>query len=292
MRLLRAATLTVADPEATARRYAEWLDYAVVERGAVDAALAASWGTPASVGRPFVLCRPASGADIFLRFVAGEPPADYRPLRTYGWAAVEICVQDTPAVNDRMQRSPFTIIGEPKALEGLPTIFPMQVRGPDQEIVYLTQINGDLPDQDLPRARSLIDHLFILVLACSDMDASARWLEQALRLQAGRTIELVYSMLNDAFDLPKDRRHALATLVHGRDVFLEVDQYPPEATARPTRAGELPPGVALCTLLHPEFDSLGGWIAPPLARPGALYGGRRSGALRGPDGVLVEVVEA
>lgn len=292
MELLRAATLTVADPEATAARYAEWLDYSILERGPVPEDLAASWGCPASAGSASVTCRPASGAEVFLRFVQGDTPSDYKPLRTHGWAAIEICTQDTHAVNARMERSPFEIIGPPKELDGLPAIFPMQVKGPDQEIVYLTQIRDNLPAYDLPRAASLIDKLFIIVLACSDLQASLDWFETELKLSAGRSMDLVYTMINAAFDLPPDTKHTLATMVHGRDCFLELDQYPAATTARPTEPGALPPGIAITTFRHPDFEALKSWITPPAVRDGPVYGGRRSGTLRAPDGTLVEVVEA
>ncbi len=293
MQLLRAATLTTPDPAATAALYTRWLDYETVETGEIDATLAMSWGAPACAGRRYAVCRPVSGMDIHLRFVQGCAPSEYRPLRTYGWAAIELCVSDVLAVDARLKVSPFEIIGPPKPLDGLPTIFPMQVKGPDQEIVFLTQVLGDLPDYDLPRAASLVDHLFILVLACSDLEASSRWLEQALKLQGGRAIELAYGVLSDAFGLPPDHRHRIATLTHGRDVFLEVDQYPQAATVRPQTPGELPPGVAMATLRHPEFDALEGpWLAPPARRDGVIYGGRRAGVIIGPDGVRVEVVEA
>ena len=293
MHLLRAATLVTLDPDTTAALYARWLDYEVVETGEIPTTLAESWSAPAMSGRRYVVCRPASGADIYIRFVQGVASAAYRALRTYGWAAIEICVQDVLAVDARMQVSPFQIIGPPKPLDGLPTIFPMQVKGPDQEVVFLTQILGDLPEYELPRAQSLVDRLFILVLACSDLEASSRWLEQALKLQAGPAIELAYGVLSNAFDLPPEHKHRIATLTHGRDVFLEVDQYPDAATARPQAAGELPPGVAMATLRHPEFDTLEGpWIRPPVQRDGIVYGGGRAGVMAGPDGVLVEVVEA
>jgi len=292
MELLRAATLTTPDLDAAVARYEQFLDYAVVERGEVAVDLAEAWGAPASAGRRYAAVQPASGAQVFIRFVEGEVPPDYRSLRTYGWAAIEICVQDTLAVNARMESSPFTIIGPPKQLDGLPAIFPMQVRGPDGEIVYLTQIRDNLPDYDLPRAGSLIDKLFILVLACSDMEASAAWFRETLGIQHGRTMEIVYSMINQAFSLSEGAKHRLATGIHERDCFLEFDQYPAEATARPCVAGALPPGVAMTTLRHPQFDAIPGqWITPPAPRAGAIYGGRRAGTLRTPDGSLVEVVE-
>ncbi len=293
MQLWRAATLTTPDPAATAALYTRWLDYETVETGEVDAAQATSWGAPACAGRRYAVCRPASGADIYLRFVQGRAPSDYRALRTYGWAAIELCVADVLAVHARLEGSPFEVIGPPKPLDGLPTIFPMQVKGPDQEVVFLTQVLGDLPDYDLPRAASLVDRLFILVLACSDLEASSRWLERALGLQGGRAMELAYGVLSDAFGLPADHRHRIATLTHGRDVFLEVDQYPPEATVRPQAPGELAPGVGLATFRHPKFDALEGpWASPPARRGGVVYDGRRAGVMVGPDGVRVEVVEA
>jgi hypothetical protein len=240
-----------------------------------------------------VVAAPASGADVFLRFIDGEVPLDYRPLRTFGWAAIEICVQDVLAVNARMLESPFEIIGPPKKLDGLPTIFPMQVKGPDQEIVFLTEINGDPPDQILPRAASLIDKLFILVLACSDLGASTRWFAEHVTLDPGRELDLVYSVINSAFDLPDDTKHTLLTMTHERDVFLELDQYPAQTTVRPQTKGALPPGIAIASFIHPAFDTLSGaWIAPPVVRAGPLYGGRRVGCMKAPDGTLVEVVEA
>jgi catechol 2,3-dioxygenase-like lactoylglutathione lyase family enzyme len=293
MKLLRAATLTVPDCQGAADRYTRWFDYTVVDSGLVPDDLAASWGAPASAGRKFVVARPASGAEVFLRFIEGDPAPDYAPLRTFGWAAIEICVQDVLAVNARMAESPFEIIGPPKKLEGLPTIFPMQVEGPDREIVFLTEINGDPPDQVLPRAASLIDKLFILVLACSDLRASTRWFAEHLRLDAGRELDLVYSVINSAFDLPPDTRHTLLTMTHDQDVFLELDQYPVQTTHRAAPPGALPPGIAMATFIHPDLAGAPGpWIAPPVARDGPLYGGRRVGCMRAPDGTLVEVVEA
>ncbi len=292
MKLLRAATLVVADPTATAARYREWLDYSDVESGRLPADLAAAWGCPASAGKTYVVLRPSSGAAVFLRFVEGDPVPDYVPLRTYGWAAAEICVQDVLTVNERMLKSPFEIIGPPKQIPGLPTIYPMQVKGPDQEIVYLTQINGDLPDQDLPRAASLIDKLFILVMAASDLTRSLEWFRDVVGLSFGRSVEIPYTMISKAFGQPMDTKHTLCTMTDERDIFLELDQLPDEATVRPRHEGQLPPGIALCTLLHRDLSAIkGDWITPPVRRDGPFYEGRLTGTLRAPDGTLVELVQ-
>lgn len=297
VRLLRSATLSVADVTRSQALYHDNLDYQTVEEGTVDAALAASWGADAAQGARFVVMQPKSGRPIFLRFVEQPAHPDYRPLRTYGWAAIEICVQDTLAVNARMEQSPFQIIGPPKALDGLPAIFPMQVQGPDGEIVYLTQIRDDLPAYDLPRAESPIDCLFILVLACSDMKGALAFAQERLGLSFGRDMAIQYTMLAKAFGKPPETLYTLATATHERDVFFEFDQYPPAATPRPSHPGHLPPGVAIGGIRLPDFstriDALADFlIAPPQVFEGPIYEGRRAATLRGPDGTLYELVEA
>lgn len=296
MHLMRAATLTVSDISRSRTLYCDWLDYSCVEEGVISPELAQSWDAPKTAGHPYCVLQPTSGAAVYIRLIEQPTVTSYVPLRSYGWAAIEICNQDTLTVNARMERSPFEIIGPPKELDGMPAIFPMQVKGPDGEIVYLTEIRDNLPAYDLPRAESLIDKLFILVMACSDMEASGTWLETHLLIEKGRSMEIIYSMINKAFALPADTKHALATLKHGRDVFLEIDEYPKEAVVRPQHGGMLPPCAAIGSFIHPDFDGLervneGLWITPPQRREGALYKGGRVGTLKDPDGTLIEMIE-
>ena len=294
---MRAATLSVADLDRSINLYCDWLDYSVEERGDVDEALAASWGAPGAANRRYAVLRPASGHDIFIRLIENRIHPDFVALRTYGWAAIEVCVQDVLAANERILESPFEVIGPPKEIDGLPAIFPMQMKGPDEEIVYLTEIRDDLPAFDLPRADALIDRLFILVMACSDMKASLAWMRDHVRIDIGRDeMEIVYTMLANAFDLPHEELHVISTMVHGKDVFLELDQMPPQAGVRPHYENELPQGVAIGTFWHPEFDAIEEicsnlWVTPPTVHDSAVYDGKRAGTLRAPDGTLVEIVE-
>jgi hypothetical protein len=292
MKLLRAATVTVADLSRTISNYETYFDYAVVERGEITNALAESWATPKSAGCAYAVMQPASGADIFLRFVEQPPVEGFKALRSYGWNAIEICVQDVMAVNERMLDSPFEIIGPPNKIPGLDAIHPMQVKGPDEEIVYLTQINDDLPEYNLPRAGSLIDKLFILVMGSSDMEASAKWMQEKCGLAFGREMDIPYTMIAKAYGTPLDELHRICTLIHDKDVFLELDQYPDAATPRPHHEDMLVPGCAIGTLWHPDFDSLPGpWLTAPTVREGAIYKGKRVGVLKDLDGTLIEMVE-
>jgi catechol 2,3-dioxygenase-like lactoylglutathione lyase family enzyme len=290
MRLLRAATLVTPNPDATTRLYEKWFDYKQVEAGVVATDLAEAWGTSAMAGRQYSLIMPASGAPVYLRLIAGQPLADYRPLRSFGWGAIEICVQDVLAVHEKMQRSPFAVIGPPKALDGSPSIWPMQVQGPDGEIIFLTEIRDDEPEARLPRAGCLVDCLFIAVLACADMAATRAWFEANLGLRGGPDFELAYTMLSRAFGLPATAKHKIAVLGHQNDAFLQLDQYPPGAEHRTGRTEELPPGIAMVSFQLPGNQMPTGPAA--LCHPGLLYDGGKSLALRTPEGAMVEVIAA
>lgn len=292
MTLLKCATHVVADLGQAVERYAQWMDYRLVEQGAVPPDLAAAWSAPASAGRAFAVMQPASGEDVFLRFIEGDPVPGYQPIRTWGWAAIELCVTDVMAVNERMLQSPFEVIGPPKVLDGFATVTPMQVRGADLETVYLTQINQPGPDTGLPEPKSLVDRPFIMVLACPDLAKSMAWVRNVFGLAMIDPVAINYSMISLAFGLPEGEKVALSTARGGGQTFLELDQYPAEATARPCHPGALPPGVAITTMLYPDFARLDPhWASAPVVREGPLYGGRRTGVLLTPEGALLEVIE-
>ncbi len=292
MHLLRAGTISVSAIERSRELYERWFDYQTVEQGEVESALAESWGAPNAVGAAYTVLRPASAANKFLRLVEAPVVESFRPLVTYGWAALEFCVKDVLAVNERLEKSPFEIIGPPRKIEGLDAIHPMQVRGPDGEICYCTQINDDLPSFNLPRATSFIDHLFINVLATSNMRTAQRWMVDNLGLAIGReAMEIKYTMLAKAFGTPLDELYTISTVGHGRDVFLEVDQMPPAATSRPRHEGLLPPGIAITTLSMLSLDDVSAkFIKPPARHRSVLYQGGPSATAVGPDGTLFEIV--
>lgn len=264
----------------------------MVESGAIPPDSARSWLAPASAGAAYAVLRPASGANVFLRLIEGEAVPQYRPMRTHGWAAIEICVADVLAVAERMLQSPFEIIGPPNRIAGLPTIFPIQIRGPDLETVFLTQVISDDPASGLPQARSAIDSVFIVILACRDMRRTAKWFADKLEYEMSEPVAIRYSINSKAFALPAEMLHEIVTASSPTDIFLEFDQYPDEATQRPCHTGRLPPGTSLCTLVYPGIDRLAlEWLGPPVVRGGALYGGRKVGTVLTPEGALLELID-
>jgi catechol 2,3-dioxygenase-like lactoylglutathione lyase family enzyme len=269
MRRLRAATLVTPDPDATAALYARWFGYRILESGPLPAALAASWRAPAMAGRRFTIIAPASGVPIHLRFIEGPALPRGQALRTFGWSALELCIQDVQATFARMQDSPFTIIGPPRALDGVPAIWPMQVQAPDGTVIFLTEIRADDSGARLPRAKTPVDCLFIAVHACADLETTRAWFETNLSLTGAPAFDLAYTTLSRAFNLPLDHKHRIAVLTDSGDAFLQLDQYPAPATPRMAPQGELPPGIALVTLTTATTPAL----------------------LKTPDGALVELIK-
>lgn len=289
---IMGGVVSTPDLGAALADYQGCLGLDLVEQGKLDADLAASWGCPKSAGARFAILKPQSGAPCFIRLVEAPLPEDFKPTRTYGWAAFELTVQDVFGWPDRLQGSGFDIVGPPKELEGLPYFIPMQVTGRGREMIYLNEVAENTPTSDLPKAASLTDHIFIVILAAPDREASLRWFEQALKLDISSSYTLAYSMINNAFGLDSDYRTTITMVQKDRLPIIEVDDYPEEATVRSGDPATLPPGNAMIALAVDDLDALDvRFIAPPVRREGPLYGGRRTASVRGLAGELIELIE-
>lgn len=287
-----AVTLTVPDLAAVERAYGDYLGYRVVERGRLAAELAGTWGTPTLAGREFVLMQPASGAPVYLRAVTQESPPGFAAMRTHGWNSNEILVEDTHAVHERLKDSTFRIIGEPKGLSMNPEIIAMQALGPAGELVYLTRIPPGKSMFNLGSAQSFVDRTFIVVLGGPDMEAMRRFYADRLGMPVTAAMDTTISVLSKAWELPPDHPFKLAIVQFPENFLIELDEYPPAATPRPQRAGELPPGMAMVSFAVASLDGLQlDYVAPPRTIAAAPYGGRRVAVVRGAAGEYLELVE-
>ena len=136
---IRRVTITATDLAAIEAAYTDLLEYRVSDRGSVTKAEAAAWNAPAMAGAAFLSMQPEGGDDFEFRFVEGPAYPDYVPLTTYGWNASEIMVQNVDALAPRFENSAFEIVGEPRNLSFSDDIRAMQLRGPADEIIYLTE---------------------------------------------------------------------------------------------------------------------------------------------------------
>lgn len=289
---IKCGTVSTPDLDAALVDYRDLLGLEVVDAGTIPDDLAASWSAPAAAGQRYALLQPESGAACFIRLIEAPLRPDYIPTRTFGWAAFELSVRDVYGLAERVLTSGFTTVGPPKPIENLPYFIPMQVAGRGGEMLYFNQIACDTPSSDLPKAVSEVDHIFIVILATADRPATLDHLRERLRLDEGGSYTLNYTMINGAFGLPDGTQSTITMVQNGRLPIVEVDGYPPAATARPRHEGMLPPGNAMVTLAVDDLGALGlDYLTPPERRPGPLYGDRRATTAIGSAGELIELIE-
>jgi catechol 2,3-dioxygenase-like lactoylglutathione lyase family enzyme len=285
-------TITTPDLDRALTDYRDRLGLTVVEQGTLAADLAASWATPASTGARFALLHPTSGAPCFIRLVEQPTPPDFKPTRSYGWAAFEITVQDVYNWPAKLDGSGFDIVGPPREIEGLPYFVAMQMTGRGREMIYLNEVRQNTPSSDLPKAASPVDHIFIVILACADRPVALDWYADKIKLDIGGSYTIDYTMINKAFALPDGTQSTITMVQKGRLPIIEVDGYPQAATVRPDPADALPAGNAMVTLAVDSLDALDlDFIAPPVGRDGPFYADRRSATVFGPAGERLELIE-
>jgi hypothetical protein len=284
-------TMTAPDLAAVEAAYVSYLKYRVADRGQVSEILAAVWDTPRMIGRDFILMQPESGAGVYLRFVQADPVEGYAPMKTFGWNATEILAQDPDALAEQLADSPFEILGAPKNLSDTSPIRAMQVVGPANEVLYLTRIPPEGAGTLSP-AETFVDRTFIMVLGGPEMESLREFYNQVFAMPVGEPFGARVRLLSRAHGLDLETLHPLAMASLPKDFGIELDQYPPSATTRPQRFGELPPGIAMVGFriasLAPVEDYL---ISEPLVVESAPYDGRRVGLVRGPAGELIELIE-
>ncbi len=287
-----AVTLAAPDLGEAERAYSAQLGYQVVERAQVSRSLAKSWEAKAMRGRDYVLMQPASGEPVYLRIVAAEPALPgYAPLRTYGWNANEILVED-PVALARQVREPFKVIGEPRPLDFNPNIIAMQVTGPAGEVNYFTRIPPTGSVFNLGSAKSFVDRTFIVVVGGPDVDALRSFYRDVLQAPTSDVQTTKINVLQDAYGLPGDTGTRIGIVQFPSSFLIELDQYPEAAISRPIRRGHLPPGIAMVTFAVRNFDGVQlPWKVEPAVRAEAPYNGRRAGLIIGPAGEWIELVE-
>ncbi|MEJ2139205.1 MAG: hypothetical protein P8Y61_07125 [Gammaproteobacteria bacterium] len=276
---IRRVTITTSDLHAVEDAYSDFLEYRVTGRDAVTEHEAAVWGAPGSAGAASLIMRPAAGDDFEFRFVAGPASPNYVPLTTYGWNASEIMVQNVDSLAPRFKNSPFEIVGEPRDLSFSEDIRAMQIRGPANEIIYLTEFKKPVPGLSVPTPRSSIDRTFIVILGGRSMSELQNFYHQTFGVPKAPVVESRVTMLSKALDVSIETLYPIAAMALEGESLIEADEMPEQVGPRRAEPGFLPPGIALtgfnCTAI------------PSGAQPIAGEDGRF--VMRGPAGELIEL---
>jgi hypothetical protein len=289
--LILIVTVGTPDVQATQQAYSEWLDYTVEGRGEVSKDLAAVWNAPKMAGREYVLMQPKSKEDIYLRFVQVDAIDGYVPMKTFGWNAIEMLVQDPDALAEKFSKpgAPFKIVGPPRPLGPNSPIRAMQVIGPGNETLYLSRVP---PDFQSGVAKVPVDRPFILIVGGPKQQDIRDFYKNVLGIDSSEPVMARMTVLNKALGLDVETTHPLSVARLSQKYAVEIDGYPPAAIEREVRPGEIPAAISMATIAIKSLDNL---KTPFLAAPRKIadkpYAGRRVGVVRGGAGELIEFVE-
>lgn len=282
-------TLVTAHFETCVAAYVDFLSMRVIESGRLDAALVNLWSAPALAGARYAVL--VSESEIpWVRVIEDVSIQPATPFKQQGWMSLEVTVEDVDRLAIELNGSPFETFRSPADLDVSEDIRAMQVVGPAGEVLYLTQVKGEVPPFEIPMARSRVDRLFIPVMCCTDRDAALAFYQQFPNC-GGFRFETTITSVNAAYGYDLDRKHEVAAVQLAGNTMIEIDQID-AVVPRPCDDGRLPPGIAIIGCEVDSLKSLGvDFLSPPITLQVQPYLGRRAACCRGAGGELVELIE-
>ena len=215
-------TLIARDGAVAVEAYTRWMYQQVKHHGPLGPGTANALGLGKLAGNPsWVLANQAGRS--WLQIVEHPEAQDRDALGSYGWMAMETLVEDVDSLAASLEGSPFELLRPPADLDVSDKIRACQARGPAGEILYLTQVKGDVPPFDLPACRAPVDHLFIPVLSTPSRDCSLADYA-AISGNEGISFETRITVVNQARGFELERRHPVATLQLAGQALIEIDQ--------------------------------------------------------------------
>ena len=273
--------------------YRDLLGFRVVDKGHITAVLCKVWDTPAMAGMRYALLQPASGAEVYLRFIETGNAGGYWPPVTQGWIATEMLATDPDALKLQLEGTAFKRIGGPADLYSAPkSARAMQMAGPAGELMYFTRILPGGSRFGLKGAKSFVDRPFIMVVGCESMERLQDFYGNQLGLRI--TVSVPFTIAQMSCVLGADLRTTYpVSLAHipGRSFLLELEEFPAHLQRRTRPDGCLPEGLAMVSFGSANLDSLHlQYRATPEAVNLEPYNGRKLAVVEGPAGEWLELL--
>jgi len=161
----------------------------------------------------------------WLRIVESPNAELCDPFESYGWFSLEINVQDVDQLYEDLKDSPFKVIGEPAYLEVSDSIRAMQVLGPDNEVLYLTEIQAEVPPFEVPFARCYVDRVFVPVVTVPNRLKALEYYE-AFEHTEGLQFETKITVISRNMNLDLETRFPVATVQLAGKNLVEIDEVP------------------------------------------------------------------
>ena len=186
-----------------------------------------------------------------VRFIKSSTYQNPLPLRTFGWSALEICVDDVHKYVAQAVKAGFEVLNEAVPLSGTAKPLPLiaaQLAGINGEVVYITQILSEVPNFELPDVSKESGSIFICVLGASDLEKSRDVLESNFEVRRASDREVAIRVINRVYEKPLETLHRLSSLqLAGRNA-IEIDQLPVEGKQREVAPNNLAPGISVVTV--------------------------------------------
>jgi hypothetical protein len=192
-----------------------------------------------------------NGINGGIRFIESDRYKNPLPLRTFGWSALEVCVDDVHKYVAHAVAAGFVVMNEAVPLSGSAKPLPLiaaQLAGMNGEVVYITQILSEVPNFELPDVSKESGSIFICVIGASDLEKSREVLETNFEVRRASDREVGIKVINRVYGKPLETLHRLSSLqLAGRNA-IEIDQLPVEGAQREVAPGYLPPGISIVTV--------------------------------------------
>ena len=284
---VRGVTWTVPCLAKSRRAFEDCLGFVTLDSGRVSEGCAQFWDSPRAEGCRYAVLQPESGARVFVRLVEAPIPDDYAPLRSFGWNAVEFHVRDIEGLSKRLENSPFEVIGPPRDLMDNNAVIAMQVLGPGQEFLYLTEMRHEGLRKTFGQAQCEVDRAFITVLGVSDQPRTIDFYAPfAVRMNIRKQFRITGLARAHGLD-PERARFDIASVVMTQAFRIETDAYPDTAAPRSVTPGLLAPGLAMVSVVVTDADKSLDWQT----LRGFEECEESMALLIGPDGEFIELLD-
>jgi catechol 2,3-dioxygenase-like lactoylglutathione lyase family enzyme len=274
--------------------WSDYLDYTLVDQGALDEATCTAWNTPREIGRPYAIMQPASGADVFIRFVETGQRVGYWPPVTWGWNATEILVTDPDALAEKLAESPIRRFGGPGDLYPSPKA-PRAIQTLSQSgaMLYFTRIQPGGSRYGLHGAKSFVDRVFNVVLGGPSLDELQKFYAHTMGLRVGDPMMFTMTLAAQACDAPPETPFPICVApLHARHSILELDEYPENSAPRPRDDGCMPGGMSMVSFRVNSLDIPAlKFRSEPVTLNTPPYRNQRVAVVEGPAGEWLELIE-
>jgi catechol 2,3-dioxygenase-like lactoylglutathione lyase family enzyme len=291
---IRIVTHCVTDLDNEISVWRDYLNYSLCTEGTLSKELCAVWGSEQECGNRFALMQPASGAQVYMRFIeTGERPGYWPPV-SWGWNATEILVQNPDELAALLNDSPIERFGGPGDLYPSPKApRAIQTLGPSGAMLYFTRILPGGSRYGLHGAQSSVDRVFNVVLGGPSLDELSSFYSNKLGLRVGEPMGFTMTLAAQACGAPPETTFPICVApVRPRHAILELDEYPQNSAPRPREKGHLPGGMSMVGFDTHSIDA----IEVPIRREAQAieefpYNGRRCAVIEGPAGEWLELIE-